>query len=678
MDGENSDVEDDDDKMDDEDGEYDTEEESSSKPQPETTVHKLLDLEPPGVRHVQTLRKILLDGRRQHQKGNRDLHRDFCRSVDDIDPIIAPLQTALEESTRMFLSAKCVRDPTKKAKGKNEYDTKTIWIFTNQTNPYSDEKKKLIQNIANEAKDENIGIIVWPLAVGSRSFKNSRVIDDAFESAFFESIASDNRFDHRLRSYNELHDELEELYRTMAKKRRTYHGPMHILRPGKIGNIRSDKDAAIMIDWYSVVQLSSRPGKVCIDSATKKETVKIRVTLEKDTGKEVAKFWTKPTTEQREHQRSQPGMQRFRQFFNFANELIPVTPKDLKAMNKNANGGYVPGLTILGFKPRDSIPFYHKVSKTFLIYPNDTAVKGSENAFINLHAAMLRKDVLAIGEALHRENSQSRLVAIYPFAVSDHLPPGMYVNYLPFEDDMRNVVPDVASIVFDQQKQLRIRNLSGRELPHSNKPGRNNHVGIKIEESNEGKNGDVLFSQNDEQKTLTGNISSPKLINSAIDLIGRQSLSSVEIGEDFENAALTEFYSYLKSVAFDTIKEENNYDTLVNRDLISKVAGKEIKAFDSYLPIDIEQPKALSSRKRTRKIVPDDSGIDWIDLHRTDAIELCTVDSLKKYLRSVGLPISGRKDDLVQRVTKSLEQKCGGETFREVKQYNESSFLESL
>ena len=402
------------------------------------------------------------------------------------------------------------------------------------------------------------------------------------------------------------------------------------------------------------------------------------MTLEKDTGKEVAKFWTKPTTEQRELQRSQPGMQRFRQFFNLANELILVTPEDLEAMNKDANGGYASGLTILGFKSRDSIPFYHTISKTFLIYPNDADVKGSENAFMNLHAAMLRKNVLAVGEALLRESSQSRLVAIYPFVETDHLPPGMYVNYLPFEDDMRSVVPDAASIEFHEQKQRRTRKFDGCELPHSNRPESNNDAGIKQEESNEVKYDDVLFSQNDDQNIATGIISSAELVNAAINLIGRQSISSAEIGEDFENAALIEFFSYLKSIAFDTIKEENNYDTLVNRDVISKIAGEQIRAFDSLLPMDTKQPKGSTSRKRTRKIVPDDSGIDWIELYRTDEIESCTIHSLKKYLRSVGLPISGRKDDLVQRVEESLEQKCRPEKLRDVKQEYENSFSESL
>jgi hypothetical protein len=275
-DGESGDnVDDDDDQMDDEDDDDDddqmddesAEDDHADEQRAETSVHKLLDLEPPGIQHVQTIRKILVDKRRQQKKTDRDLKADFCASADDPDPTIAPLQTALEEATRMFLNSKCVRDPTKNAKGKNEYDTKSIWIFTNQANPYSDEQNLLIQNIANEAKEQRIAIIVWPL----NSNKNIIEKNEVFVSPFFESIASEVLFDQRFRSYVELQDGLELFYRTMVKKRRTYYGPMHILRPGQsVGNNRSIDDPAIMIDWYSVVQLSRKPGKVQIDAATKK------------------------------------------------------------------------------------------------------------------------------------------------------------------------------------------------------------------------------------------------------------------------------------------------------------------------------------------------------------------------------------------------------------------------
>lgn len=241
--------------------------------------------------------------------------------------------------------------------------------------------------------------------------------------------------------------------------------------------------------------------------------------LEKDTGKEVAKFWTKPTAEQREYQKSQTSMQRFRQFFHFANELVPITPNDMKKINQNANGGYAPGLTILGFKPMDSIPSYHSISKTFIVFPNDTDVKGSINAFMHLHATMLRKNVLAMGEALHRETSQSRLVAVYPFEETEHLPPGMYVKSLPFEDDMRRIVPDAASIEFDLPKELAARKFVG-EYP-----------------DNHGSNTKELFDS-DDKNHVTGNIASEELIDAAMNLMNRQSIKSAEIGEDFENSAL--------------------------------------------------------------------------------------------------------------------------------------------
>ena len=363
--------------------------------------------------------------------------------------------------------------------------------------------------------------------------------------------------------------------------------------------------------------------------------------LEKDTGREVVKFWTKPTAEQRDYQQSQTSIQRFRQFFNFANELVPITPSDMKKINTNANGGYAPALTILGFKPIDSIPWYHSISKSFIIFPTDVDVKGSENAFMHLHASMLRKKVLAMGEALFRETSQSRLVAVYPFEETDHLPPGMYVKSLPFEDDMRKLVPDAASIESERQQT---QNDETSPSAHPDKHG-----------SMDYDKGD-LFCENNDDKYGTGNIASEELINAAMSLTNRQTISSAEIGEDFENAALTEFYSYLKSVAFDTAKEENNYDTILNKDAILKVAGKEIEAFRSGLPVDIERPKA-TSRKRTKKLVPDDSGIDWIELYGTNEIGNCKVDQLKKFLRSVGLPTSGRKDDLVDRVMKSLGEK---------------------
>jgi len=624
--------EDDDDKMDDEEDEINDHDDEEDEQSPsEKTVHRLLDLEPPGIKQVLSLRKML-------DKKDRDLQKEFCPIVqEDLD--CAPLQTALEEATKMFLDVK----PKSKPKD-NVSDNRSIWIFTNQEDPYSKEKARTVETIAIDAKEEKIAIVVLPLVSTSTAMKN-HPDNEKFISPFFESIRtkpkpdddSKPNFDHRFQNFEELDEKLDDMTKEVMKNRRSYYGPMHILRPG---SVRSSEEPAIMIDWYSSVQILKRPGKIQIDNETNRETVKIRSILEKDTGKEVARFWTKPDAEQKEIQNNQPGILRFRRFFRFAGEPLPITEGDTKKMLENSNGSFEPGLTILGFRPRDSIPYYHCVSTTFLIFPNESEVKGSNNAFFHLYCAMVRKNVLAFGEVLLRETSQSRLVAIYPLEDDDdQMPPGMYVMQLPFEDDMRAISPDRASIELHES-----------EIP----PGKS---GVKIEDKPETASNEVEFLQPDSQaEDLEDNIASEKLVDAAIKLMIKQNLNERRLGVHYDNAALAEFHSYLKSVAFDMPKETNTYDTRVSVEKILRTAEAEIDAFKAYLPVDVEKPKTTKSNKRFRNLVSDDSGIDWKELYNRDEIETCKIDQLKKYLRSVGKPLSGRKSDLIERVIDSLEQ----------------------
>ena len=96
--------------------------------------------------------------------------------------------------------------------------------------------------------------------------------------------------------------------------------------------------------------------------------------------------------------RPKPGKQRIREYAEFGGELIPITLEDKAELTKQANGYRESGgLTLLGFKDKNSIPFYHTLSKAYFIYPDDEIVQGSRRAFIQLHAAMLRKNVVAIG-----------------------------------------------------------------------------------------------------------------------------------------------------------------------------------------------------------------------------------------------------------------------------------------
>jgi hypothetical protein len=111
----------------------------------------------------------------------------------------------------------------------------------------------LIENVAKEAKEQNVKIEIWPLV--------SRSEQENFESPFFEKFASGNLSEFRFQDSAEMEDYLEYVVRGTRSFRPTYHLPLHILR--------DERDPPIMIDWFPIVQLAKRPGKIPILDETK-------------------------------------------------------------------------------------------------------------------------------------------------------------------------------------------------------------------------------------------------------------------------------------------------------------------------------------------------------------------------------------------------------------------------
>jgi hypothetical protein len=194
------------------------------------------------------------------KKNGRNSKNEFCPLTTNYDLRQAPLQNAIEEAMRIFLTSKYVKDRNK-AKTTDDIDSRAIWIFTNQSNPYTPSLQRLVENVASEAKEQqHIELVVWPLA----SNVNGNLRNGTFVSSFFTSLASAWFFDRCFQDMEELeHDGLYVIYQRMKRNRRVYHGPMHILHSS------SHREAPIMIDWFSPVQLAKRPSKVQIDDETK-------------------------------------------------------------------------------------------------------------------------------------------------------------------------------------------------------------------------------------------------------------------------------------------------------------------------------------------------------------------------------------------------------------------------
>lgn len=291
---------------------------------------------------------------------------------------------------------------------------------------------------------------------------------------------------------------------------------------------------------------------------------------------------------------------RLRNYTLFGGKSVPIQKQEVLRLKQLSNANQEQAsLILLGFKPKDTLPLHVTLAQSYYLYPNEEEVKGSTAAFANLHAAMIRKGVVAIGELLTRVTAMSKLVAIYPqeekFLPEDEggdleLPQCMVACILPFEDDVRKLEED---------------------------------SGTATEES----------------------------VQAATRLIDAMSFGDDFSLDYFKNDALLYFYAYLESVALETPLPtlEQSLKPFSDEN-VRETAGEQIDAFKATLPEDIVIPKEPKKRKRE----PDQSGCDWLSLYQGDEVGGCNTKQLKSYLKSVGEKVGGNKAELVERVTQSI------------------------
>lgn len=295
---------------------------------------------------------------------------------------------------------------------------------------------------------------------------------------------------------------------------------------------------------------------------------------------------------------SSGNIDRMRSFVEFGGERVSMSALDKVDIKKagNANNEFA-SLILLGFKPKDAVPFTHSTEAAYFVYPNDEKVEGSCSAFAHLHASMLRKGVVAMGELLTRTNTSSRIVAMSPVPetvfreevdgqIIEHLvkPPGMKIVTVPFEDEVRSLGEDEATLSL----------ASGG-------------MGVATD----------------------------SIVDAACALIENYPplADDVEIGKNFTNVALTKYWDYVTRVALnEPTPSYGDFDTVVDKESVLKQAGEHIAALNDLLPPDLEKEKAAGKK---RALVPDDSNVDWEMLYLQGTVSSCTSDKLKAKLRSI-------------------------------------------
>lgn len=323
--------------------------------------------------------------------------------------------------------------------------------------------------------------------------------------------------------------------------------------------------------------------------------------------------------------------------FGSSRTTVPFERPEYEAVRRA--GQSEPGLHLLGFVPAVELAWELNVSSSTLVYPEELSLKGCTRAFISLREAMLTRERMAVVRYQATAKSESRLAVLL---ASSHTA-GLELIKLPFLDDLRVV-----------------------ESPHLDTPppppDKTQLEAAKV----------VLTRMNMKESQYTD--------------------------QGFNNPALEKFYSGLQALAleeteadWDEVRDDMTWPDEEN--LLSR-AGKALQDLWDACPDPVKgarggggaggakrkaaaavekkvkssPPAKKSKGKKKVKVEEEDedededdeegggAGHDLESLIATGKLSKLTVSDLKELCRVRGLPVSGKKGDLIDRLKMDVEE----------------------
>mmetsp|Transcript_21189 Transcript_21189/g.27294 ORF Transcript_21189/g.27294 Transcript_21189/m.27294 type:complete len:811 (-) Transcript_21189:225-2657(-) len=581
-----------------------------------TSTHELIALAPPGVPEVMKIQRCLPKNRgepRYSQTESQYHSYQFSGSSFDND-----LKEDSRERNLMEEFANCDDEgnnssvvcslrtalmtsgnifntaPCIKPTSKNISDLKTIWIFTNEDDPCSgnEEKKKQIKAYTKDAAENGVNIIVWSMPKLEDGSYKPFDRSLLFGEISARGVDSDDHICLSGGKYN-VDQMIAQIRRQSRALRRSCTLPL--LFPGW----ENKKDVGIQLDLYRLVSIKARPRAGVIVHKETTNPLSTKTQHYTDRGDIVD---LDDTSTQR----------RVKTFMNFGEYNVPITRKEIDWIKTMSNSSKIgASLLLMGFK-RNLPPFEHMTGISYFAYPNDQIIVGSDAAFEALLLSMYRLGVFAVAELLIKVNSVSSLVAIIPqLEKREHVdygnglsrieqidPSGFIIIPLPFEDDIRR-------------------------CPELTKHEKN------VEE-------DVITAMKSVIK-------------------GAQIQGGIDWEHSFHNPFLKKFWNYLESIALGLRYDEPIDELQQAEDDVKDAVIHQIETLSQSLPDDDDNENRPRAMKR-KHITVDNSALDWQMLYEDNMIAECTLKQLQSYLRSVGEKVSGKKHELVDRVTENIQR----------------------
>ncbi|XP_024517551.1 ATP-dependent DNA helicase 2 subunit KU70 [Selaginella moellendorffii] len=302
-----------------------------------------------------------------------------------------------------------------------------------------------------------------------------------------------------------------------------------------------------------------------------------------------------------------------KRFTHYNSKRVLMTREELAEVKKITDVQ----LRLLGFKSIACLKDYHNLRPATFLYPSEEAIKGSTCLFIALHRSLIRQKKFAL--AFHGNSTSPHLVALVPQEeiVNEYgqvQPPGMHMIYLPYAEDIR------------QPEKI---NLS--------------KGGVEI--------------------------AAKEHIDKAMALIKKLHLREFTV-YDIQNPALQRHYSNLQALGLqeDTVEEVEDCTLPDEEGMKRPSIVAVVQAFkDTVYGADHDQEEAAAEAERAKGSVTaqkrkaaaevatkESEKYNWRQLALDGELKKLTVVELKYYLAGKKLPLSGKKEILIERILNDL------------------------
>jgi ATP-dependent DNA helicase 2 subunit 1 len=518
---------------------------------------------------------------------------------------------------------------------------KRIFLLTNDENPCKEQSLKKTVERSKELLEDDITIELFALKNKNKSFDSS---------LFWEKIIAKDEDDYTGRitfDYCEKFDQLKEKIRRKEFKKRVLNS-IEL----KIGN-----DISIAIGLYNMVNQTTKQSAVWLQNENNNPIQTETKYICQDTGSELMKNDIKL-------------------FFTYGASRGIFDKEEIQRLSNISEQG----LRVLGFKPKSRLKIYQNFRSSLFAYPNDKLISGSSSAFSALLKKMIEMEKIAICTLTQRKASAPVYVALVPQQeVLDENqnqiePPGFHIIYLPYADGIRKLLSFERKQYATEKQVLKAKKLVSKlyidfsSYNFENPSLQQHYASLQ-----------ALALDHKEVDPITDYIQP--------DLEGMSKYDNVI--EDFKDSVYPVDYVFDEEVKPKAAskkrktRDEDDDDEVDKKKVKKETKSKKVKEVKEEEEIE-ENPKKATKRPNTnngttvvksrkKKEVKseteesqktqdedeedEEEEIDIVALCKKGELGKLKNDILKAFLKQYKLSVSGKKEELIQRISEYLKKR---------------------